>query len=98
MDLDRLAPPLTLDVARTRFVTAIEPLVDNVGATVRRLLDDAGVAPGQVDTVFFTGGSSGVAALRERIGAVVPTARRVEGDLFGSIGAGLALDAVRQFG
>ncbi|TWI69191.1 putative chaperone protein [Pseudoduganella lurida] len=98
MNLDRLTPPLTLDVARPRFVTAIEPLVDTVGATVRRLLDDAGVQPGQVDTVFFTGGSSGVAALRERIGAVVPAARRVEGDLFGSIGAGLALDAVRQFG
>jgi hypothetical chaperone protein len=38
------------------------------------------------------------ALLRERIGALVPKARKVEGDLFGSIGAGLALDAVRKFG
>ena len=30
--------------------------------------------------------------------ALVPAARKVEGDLFGSIGAGLALDAVRKFG
>jgi hypothetical chaperone protein len=51
-----------------------------------------------VDTVFFTGGSSGVRMLRERIGALLPAARKVEGDLFGSIGAGLALDAVRKFG
>jgi hypothetical chaperone protein len=51
-----------------------------------------------VDTVFFTGGSSGVRMLRERIGALLPNARKVEGDLFGSIGAGLALDAVRKFG
>jgi hypothetical chaperone protein len=29
---------------------------------------------------------------------LLPAARRVEGDLFGSIGAGLALDAVRKFG
>jgi hypothetical chaperone protein len=56
------------------------------------------VAPADVDTVFFTGGSSGVLMLRERIGALVPGARKVEGDLFGSIGAGLALDAVRKFG
>jgi len=28
----------------------------------------------------------------------VPGARKVEGDLFGSIGAGLALDALRKFG
>jgi hypothetical chaperone protein len=51
-----------------------------------------------VDTVFFTGGSSGVLKLRERIGALLPSARKVEGDLFGSIGAGLALDALRKFG
>ncbi|MNR39313.1 putative chaperone [compost metagenome] len=62
------------------------------------MLADAGVKPEQVDTVFFTGGSSGVQSLRERIGAVLPAARKVEGDLFGSIGAGLALDAVRKFG
>jgi hypothetical chaperone protein len=46
----------------------------------------------------FTGGSSGVQLLREKISALLPDARRVEGDLFGSIGAGLALDAVRKFG
>ena len=57
----------------------------------------AGVKPEQIDTIFFTGGSSGVGMLRDRIGAVVPSARKVEGDLFGSIGAGLALDAVRKF-
>jgi hypothetical chaperone protein len=69
-----------------------------VEETVLRLLRDAGVAPDAVDTVFFTGGSSGVRLLREKIAALVPAARKVEGDLFGSIGAGLALDAVRKFG
>lgn len=98
LDLDRLAPPTALDVDRDCFVAAIGALVDTVGGTVGRLLAEAGVRPAEVDTVFFTGGSSGVAALRERIGAAVPSARRVEGDLFGSIGAGLALDAVRKFG
>jgi hypothetical chaperone protein len=29
---------------------------------------------------------------------MLPAARTVEGDLFGSIGAGLALDAARKFG
>lgn len=98
LELDRLAPPVALEIARGQFVTAIGTLIDSVGATVATLLAEAGVRPEQVDTVFFTGGSSGVAALRERIAAVVPSARRVEGDLFGSIGAGLALDAVRKFG
>ena len=98
LDLDRLAPPESLLVERATFEGAIGQLLDAIDATVLRLLDDAGVAPGAVDTVFFTGGSSGVGLLRARIGALVPDARKVEGDLFGSIGAGLALDALRKFG
>jgi hypothetical chaperone protein len=98
LDLDRLDPPAVLDVPRATFEEAIAGLVDQVAATVDTLLLDAGVTAAQVDTIFFTGGSSGVASLRERIGALVPDARKVEGDLFGSIGAGLALDAARRFG
>jgi hypothetical chaperone protein len=97
LDLDRFAPPVLLDVTRAGFDAAAGHLVASVGATVAQLLADAGVQPGQVDTIFFTGGSSGVRALRERIAAQVPAARRVEGDLFGSIGAGLARDALRKF-
>jgi hypothetical chaperone protein len=98
LDLDRLDPPELLRVHRDLFTDAIAGMIDSVGATVQRLLDEAGIAPERVDTVFFTGGSSGVASLRERIAAIVPDARRVEGDLFGSIGAGLAIDAARKFG
>jgi hypothetical chaperone protein len=98
LDLDRLSPPERLQVERAVFEAAIAGLVDQVGATVQGLLGEAGVAAEQVDTVFFTGGSSGVALLRERIAAIVPQARRVEGDLFGSIGSGLAIDAARKFG
>jgi hypothetical chaperone protein len=36
--------------------------------------------------------------LRQRIAAVLPQARAVEGDLFGSIGAGLAVEAARRYG
>ena len=97
LELDRLAPPESLAVERAQFEAAIGGLLDSIDATVLRLLADAGVAPEAVDTVFFTGGSSGVGLLRARIGALVPGARKVEGDLFGSIGAGLALDARRKF-
>jgi hypothetical chaperone protein len=96
--LDRLSPSHLLTITRDQFDTAIARMVDSVEATVVGLLRDAGIAADAVDTVFFTGGSSGVQSMREKIGALVPAARRVEGDLFGSIGAGLALDAQRKFG
>ncbi len=96
--LERLAPAQSVTLQRDQFDGAIGHLVTSIEQTVLNLLRDAGVAPDAVDTVFFTGGSSGVRLLRQKIAALVPGARRVEGDLFGSIGAGLALDAVRKFG
>jgi hypothetical chaperone protein len=98
IDLDRMSPPEVVGLERPQFEEAIGHLIGSIDQTVLKLLSDAGVTPDQVDTVFFTGGSSGVHMLRERISALVPNARKVEGDLFGSIGAGLALDAVRKFG
>lgn len=98
MSLDRIAPDQALSLTREQFNASITHLVGSVEETVTNLLRDAGVTPAQVDTVFFTGGSSGVQLLRHKIAALVPSAKAVEGDLFGSIGAGLALDAVRKFG
>jgi len=98
LHLERLALEQALTIKRADFDASIARMVTGVETTVAGVLRDAGVAADAVDTVFFTGGSSGVQSLRDRIGALLPAARRVEGDLFGSIGAGLALDAVRKFG
>lgn len=97
LELDRLRPPDTLQLSRAGFDASIDHLVESVEQTVGKLLADAGVKADAIDSVFFTGGSSGVHLLRKRIAALVPNARQVEGDLFGSIGSGLALDAVRKF-
>ncbi|MDP3171794.1 MAG: Hsp70 family protein, partial [Polaromonas sp.] len=98
MDLGRISAGETLLLQRAGFDGAISALVDAIAASVKGLLRDAGVPANAVDTVFFTGGSSSVPLLRARIAALLPQSRRVEGDLFGSIGAGLAIDALRQFG
>lgn len=98
MDLGRIAPGETLTLHRPDFDAAISELVGTVARTVMGLVKDAVVNADDIDTVFFTGGSSGVPLLREQISALLPQARSVEGDRFGSIGAGLALDAARKFG
>ena len=97
LPLERLGPGLQLPLLRSGFDSAISHLVRDIESTVRGMLAQAGIAADAVDTVFFTGGSSGVPLLRQRIAALVPAARQVEGDLFGSIGTGLALDAARRF-
>lgn len=98
LQLDRLVPQQTLLLERDRFDSAIVQPVATIEKTVLMLLADAGVSKEAVNTVFFTGGSSGVPLLRQKIAALLPDARKVEGDLFGSIGAGLAIDAARRFG
>lgn len=97
IDIGRIAEGETVSLHRADLNRAIDTLVTSVEQTVARLLGDAGVAAAGIDTVFFTGGSSRVPLLRQRILALTPQARCVEGDLFGSIGAGLALDARRKF-
>ena len=62
------------------------------------MLASAGVRAEQVDTLLFTGGSSAVPALRARVAALLPGARQVEGDRFGGIGSGLAIEAARRYG
>lgn len=98
VDMSRIAAGQSAVVTRQAFDDAIARLVGKVESTVTGLLATAGIQASQVDTLFFTGGSSRVPMLRERLSALLPDAKSREGDLFGSIGAGLALDAVRKFG
>ena len=51
-----------------------------------------------IQSVFLTGGSTAIAEVRRQVLKLVPQARPVTGDLFGSVGLGLAIDAERRFG
>ncbi|MDE2598152.1 MAG: Hsp70 family protein [Rhodocyclaceae bacterium] len=95
--LDTLETGLEQILERSTFETASVPLLDRVADTVAALLKDAGIAAGDIDTILFTGGSSGIPRLRAQIAALLPQARAVECDLFGSIGAGLAVEAGRRY-
>jgi len=98
VDMSRIEAGLAVPVDQAQFADAIGGLVGKVERTVTDILAQAGVAAADVDTLFFTGGSSRVPLLRERLAALVPDAKCQEGDVFGSIGMGLALDAARKFG
>lgn len=98
LELDPLAAGLRQTISHDDFAQATEALIAKVADTVSAMLQRAGVAGERVDTLFFTGGGSGVPQLRQRIAALLPQARACDGDLFGSIGAGLAVEAARRYG
>jgi hypothetical chaperone protein len=81
------------EVRRADFEAWIAPELAAIAGCVDGLLARAGVAPGEVDRVFLTGGSSLVPAVRrifeERFGAE----RIRSGDEFTSVASGLALCA-----
>ncbi len=96
--MDRIEAGLNVDLTRELFESSIDSLLERVRESVTSLLDDAGVGVTDVDTVFFTGGSSGIPALRNSVAAMLPKARHVEGNIFGSIGSGLAIEAKKRYG
>ncbi|SER89340.1 hypothetical chaperone protein [Pseudomonas sp. NFACC02] len=98
VSMDRVESGLTVDLTRKLFESSIDALLERIRESVTRLLNDAGVGVTDVDTVFFTGGSSGIPALRNSVAAMLPKARHVEGNIFGSIGSGLAIEAKKRYG
>ena len=72
----------------------LQRIVQGAAETVRQ----AGVAPAQVQTLYFTGGSTGLTPLVSRIAACFPAAQQVRGDRFASVAQGLGLHARAVFG
>jgi hypothetical chaperone protein len=98
IDFGRIEAGLSAELSRTLFEAAIASQLARINAGIERLLQDAGVGAEQVDTLFFTGGSSGIPALRSSVAARLPNARQVEGNRFGGIGSGLAIEAHKRYG
>ncbi|MGX5727609.1 Hsp70 family protein [Metapseudomonas otitidis] len=98
IDLGRVEPGLVAPLDRAGFEEAVGPLLERIRASVTAMLAQAGVALEQVDTLFFTGGSSGIPALRRCVADLLPNACHVEGNAFGSIGSGLAIEARKRYG
>jgi hypothetical chaperone protein len=77
---------------------AVRAANESIGDAIGRTLAAAGVGPEHIDTLILTGGSTRVPAVASVLRRQVPAARPVETDAFGSVGLGLALDALRRFG
>lgn len=98
LDLVEAEKGLVAQIERQQFEAAIAQETARICAAAEATLTQAGIAASQVDTLFFTGGSSAVPALRAALAAQFPSARAVEGDHFGSVGCGLAVVAQQRYG
>lgn len=87
--------PLALraTVERASFEGWIAEELAEISACVDRLLDDAAVAPAQIDRVFLTGGTSFVPAVHRIFAGRFGAERIRAGSEFTSVASGLALKA-----
>ncbi|ATQ68516.1 Hsp70 family protein [Methylosinus sp. 3S-1] len=97
IDLSEIEPGLAIETTRGDLQAAVETRLASLRAASAETLAQAGIAAERIDAIFLTGGSTAIPAVREAVTAIAPRARVVEGDMFGSVGLGLGLDAARRF-
>ena len=96
--LESLSSSLSGEIERDSFESSIEGAVQQLIACINDCLSGAGLQASAITSVFYTGGSSSVPLLQQRIQDFFPAADQVRGDMFGSVGLGLTIDAARKFG
>ena len=97
IDLSALEHGLQAALPEAAAAAAIEPDLERIVQAAREAARLAGVAPGAVDALYFTGGSTGLSPLVDRIAACFPAAQCVRGDRYASVAQGLGLHARALF-
>ena len=92
-----IEPLLAATATRAGFGRTIALKTERLTAIAGRCIADAGLRPEAVSTIFFTGGSSRVPAVRDAIAAAAPSARVAAGSDFLSVALGLTREAQRRY-
>jgi hypothetical chaperone protein len=98
IDLGVVERGLQAVLAESQAAAAIEDDLERIVRAAAETVRLAGVAPEAVDVLYFTGGSTGLRPLVDRIAAGFPQAERVRGDRFASVAQGLGWHARAVFG
>ncbi len=97
VDLRDAAAGFTVRASKRLFERSIVTELERLSAAVHATLAASGRSAADITTLFLTGGTSAVPAVKQLLALLLPQARAIEGDLFNSVGFGLALEARRRF-
>ncbi len=87
-----------IPATRAELEAAIGPLVERLRLALGETLRLSGLTEDRIDVVFLTGGSTRIPVVRDTLLSLLPGTKVVDGDTFGSVCTGLAIDARRKFG
>lgn len=97
LDFEFIEKGLMIDVKREMFESILENKVEKIVQTILKTIDDAGIKSEDINSVFFTGGSTQIPFIRSAILKHFPHAENIQGDVFSSVGKGLIIDAKHKF-
>jgi hypothetical chaperone protein len=98
VSLSWIEADLDVEIRRADLVDHTKELARGIGARIGICLKQARLAADKINAVFLTGGSVQLAHVRQAILQGVPAAQVIDGDTFGAVGKGLAIEAARRFG
>jgi hypothetical chaperone protein len=84
-----LEADLAVTATRAEFDRAIDARIERLHKSARDCIAAAGLRPADIETIFLTGGSSRVPAVRAAIGRAAPSARLTGGSDLLSVALGL---------
>lgn len=97
IDLDDVEADLRIAFDEAQLIAAGAEDAQRIAAAARETAKAAGVALGDVDALYFTGGTTGLRFLTQALCAAFPDAKPVFGDRLASVAAGLGIHAQRLF-
>jgi hypothetical chaperone protein len=95
--LEFLERGLAAETSQGAFDYAIAEKMHKLRAIAARCVADAGVRADEINTVFLTGGSSRVPAVRHALSHAAPTAQMTSGSDLLSVAYGLTRESERRF-
>jgi hypothetical chaperone protein len=98
LPVDFIEEHLEAVATRAGFDRAIADKTARLHTVAAACIKDAGLTPSDINTIFFTGGSGRVPAVRAAIMRAAPDARATEGSDFLSVALGLTREAQKRFG
>ena len=97
IDLDDVEADLRIAFDEAQLIAAGKEDAQRIAQAARETVKAAGVALGEVDALYFTGGTTGLHFLTNALCAAFPEAKPVFGDRLASVAAGLGIHAQRIF-
>ncbi len=96
--LDFIERGISATTSRHAFDEAVRAKTDRLTQMAAACIAESGLHSGDIQTVFFTGGSSRVPAVRDAVMKAARSARAATGSDFLSVALGLTQEAGRKFG